>query len=50
MDMILNGWEITLRRQQDETFSVPYYRYSQQLVVRTNDSRFSQCTELLRYA
>ena len=45
MDIILSGWEITDRRQQDETFSVPYYRYSQQLVVRANDEHFSEYNE-----
>ena len=44
MDMILNGWEITPDHLEDETFSVPYYRYSQQLVVRVNDSHFAQYT------
>src|SRR5262249_27248033 len=43
-DMILNGWEVTGDRQQNESFSVPYYRYGQQLVVRVNDSRFAQYT------
>jgi len=41
IDIILNGWEVTPGRQQDESFSIPYYRYGQQLVVRTNDTRFS---------
>ena len=44
MDVILNGWEITPNREIDEAFSTPYYRYRQQLVVRTNDARFSQYT------
>ncbi|HLZ81126.1 MAG TPA: transporter substrate-binding domain-containing protein, partial [Ktedonobacteraceae bacterium] len=44
MDIILNGWEITTDHLRDETFSVPYYRYSQQLVVRANDALFSQYT------
>jgi polar amino acid transport system substrate-binding protein len=42
MDIILNRWEITASRVQNETFSVPYYRCDQQLVVRTDDSRFSR--------
>lgn len=45
MDVILNGWEITPGRELNENFSDPYYRYSQQLVVRANDPRFSQYTE-----
>ena len=44
IDIILNGWEFTSGREIDEIFSVPYYRYSQQLVVRANDPRFSQYT------
>jgi polar amino acid transport system substrate-binding protein len=44
IDIILNGWEVTPDRRQDESFSAPYYRYGQQLVVRANDSRFSQYT------
>ena len=33
IDIILNGWEVTQKRLQDEFFSTPYYRSSQQLVV-----------------
>lgn len=44
IDIILNGWEITPGRQKNESFSAPYYRYSQQLVVRANDTRFSLYT------
>ena len=44
IDIVLNGWEITSDRQKDESFSAPYYRYSQQLVVRTNNAHFSQYT------
>src|SRR5262249_34324857 len=44
IDIILNGWEITADRLNDETFSNPYYRYSQQVVARANDARFSQYT------
>ncbi len=41
-DAILNGWEITEDRKKTEIFSQPYYRNGQQIVVRTNDSRFTQ--------
>jgi ABC-type amino acid transport substrate-binding protein len=44
MDIILNGWEVTSGRELDQSFSTPYYHYNQQLVVRVNDSRFSQYT------
>lgn len=43
-DAIMNGWEVTEDRKQTEIFSQPYYRYGQQIVVRTNDSRFSNKT------
>ncbi|ATS19351.1 amino acid ABC transporter substrate-binding protein [Parathermosynechococcus lividus PCC 6715] len=41
-DFILNGWEITSDRERTQRFSQPYYRYGQQIVVRTNDERFAQ--------
>lgn len=41
-DFVFNGWEITSDRQKTQLFSVPYYRYGQQIVVRANDPRFSQ--------
>lgn len=41
IDMIMNGWEKTPDRERIELFSVPYYRYGQQIIVRVNDSRFS---------
>jgi len=40
-DMVMNGWEITEDRQQTQSFSQPYYRYGQQIVVRADDPRFS---------
>jgi polar amino acid transport system substrate-binding protein len=43
-DFVMNGWEITADRQKTELFSDPYYRYGQQIVVRSNDSRFSSYT------
>lgn len=41
-DAILNGWEISEDRKKTEIFSQPYYRNGQQIVVRTNDARFTQ--------
>ncbi len=41
-DAILNGWEITEDRKKTEIFSQPYYRNGQQIVVRANESRFTQ--------
>ncbi|HEY0754485.1 MAG TPA: ABC transporter substrate-binding protein [Ktedonobacteraceae bacterium] len=41
-DMVMNGWEITEERLKTQLFSDPYYRYGQQIVVRTDDTRFSQ--------
>src|SRR5205085_8949274 len=43
-DFIMNGWEKTADREKTEIFSQAYYRYGQQIVVRANDSRFSQFT------
>jgi polar amino acid transport system substrate-binding protein len=43
-DFVLNGWEITSDRQKTELFSDPYYRYGQQIVVRSSDSRYSSYT------
>lgn len=43
-DMVMNGWEISEDRKKTELFSQPYYRYGQQIVVRTDDSRFSDVT------
>jgi len=40
-DFVMNGWEITADRQKVELFSIPYYRYGQQIVVRANDPRFA---------
>jgi polar amino acid transport system substrate-binding protein len=44
-DVVMNGWEITEDRKKTELFSQPYYRYGQQIVVRSNDSRFSKFTD-----
>lgn len=41
-DMVMNGWEITDERKKTQLFSDPYYRYGQQIVVRADDTRFSQ--------
>ena len=43
-DAIMNGWEITEDRKKTEIFSQPYYRYGQQIVVRSKDPRFTNKT------
>jgi polar amino acid transport system substrate-binding protein len=43
-DLIMNGWEINSDRQKTQLFSVPYYRYGQQIVVRAEDPRFKEVT------
>jgi polar amino acid transport system substrate-binding protein len=43
-DMVMNGWEKTGDREKTELFSQAYYRYGQQIVVRADDSRFSDKT------
>lgn len=41
-DFVFNGWEITDERKKVQLFSDPYYRYAQQIVVRSDDPRFAQ--------
>src|SRR6516225_6674367 len=41
-DFVFNGWEITDERKKSQLFSVPYYNYGQQMVVRSDDPRFTQ--------
>jgi polar amino acid transport system substrate-binding protein len=41
-DFVMNGWEITEDRKKTELFSEAYYRYGQQMVVRADDTRFTQ--------
>ncbi len=41
-DFVFNGWEITDERKKTQLFSDPYYRYAQQIVVRSDDPRFTQ--------
>lgn len=41
VDMVMNGWEKTSDREKTETFSDPYYRYGQQIIVRKDDTRFA---------
>jgi len=41
-DFVFNGWEITDERKKTQLFSDPYYRYGQQMVVRSDDPLFSQ--------
>lgn len=41
IDMVMNGWEKTSDRETTENFSVPYYRYGQQIIIRVNDTRFA---------
>ncbi len=43
-DFVMNGWEITADRTKNELYSDPYYRYSQQIIVRADDPRFSSLT------
>ncbi|HEV2654215.1 MAG TPA: ABC transporter substrate-binding protein [Ktedonobacteraceae bacterium] len=40
-DMVMNGWEKTSDREKTELFSDPYYRYGQQIIVRKDDTRFT---------
>lgn len=41
-DFVFNGWEITDERKKTQLFSDPYYRYGQQMVVRSDNPLYSQ--------
>jgi polar amino acid transport system substrate-binding protein len=41
-DFVFNGWEATDERKKTQLFSDPYYRYGQQIVVRSDDPLYSQ--------
>ncbi len=40
-DMVMNGWEKTPDREKTQLFSEAYYRYGQQIIVRKDDTRFT---------
>ncbi len=46
-DLLINGFEFTADRERVVAFSTPYFRYSQQLVVRAEDrDRFTSLADL----
>jgi polar amino acid transport system substrate-binding protein len=45
-DIAMNGIEITPARRQRVLFSVPYYIYTEQLVVRTEETRIKNTADL----
>jgi len=46
-DLLINGFEVTADRERVVAFSKPYFRYTQQLVVRAEDrDRFASLTDL----
>lgn len=45
-DIAMNGIEITPARKQRVLFSVPYYIYAEQLVVRTEETRIKNTADL----
>ncbi|HYQ48548.1 MAG TPA: ABC transporter substrate-binding protein, partial [Thermodesulfovibrionales bacterium] len=45
-DMAMNGIEITPQRQQEVLFSMPYYVYTEQLVVRKDETRIQGVEDL----
>jgi polar amino acid transport system substrate-binding protein len=47
-DFAMNGLEIIPENQERADFSKPYYLYRQQLVVRNNESRFTDLKECLK--
>ncbi|MBI5100498.1 MAG: ABC transporter permease subunit [Nitrospirae bacterium] len=45
-DMVINGIEITPQRQEKALFSLPYYIYSEQLVVRKDNKDINSIEDL----
>lgn len=45
-DMVINGIEITPRREERVLFSMPYYIYTEQLVVRADDESIRDISDL----
>jgi polar amino acid transport system substrate-binding protein len=46
-DVLINGFEVTAERKRVVSFSTPYFRYAQQLVVRSEDrDRFTSLADL----
>lgn len=45
-DIAMNGIEITPQRSQRILFSIPYYIYSEQLVVRSNETEITSINDL----
>ncbi|MEW6739715.1 MAG: ABC transporter substrate-binding protein/permease [Nitrospirota bacterium] len=45
-DMVMNGIEITPQRQAEVLFSLPYYIYTEQLVVRKEETKIKDINDL----
>jgi polar amino acid transport system substrate-binding protein len=45
-DIAMNGIEITSQREQEVLFSIPYYIYTEQLVVRKEDTAIQTANDL----
>lgn len=45
-DLAMNGLEVTPERQKQVLFTRPYYRYAQALVVRADETRFTELAGL----
>ncbi|MBI5116300.1 ABC transporter permease subunit [Candidatus Poribacteria bacterium] len=45
-DIVMNGIEITPQRKEVVLFSIPYYIYTEQLVVRKDETRINEINEL----
>ncbi|MDI6800521.1 MAG: ABC transporter substrate-binding protein/permease [Thermodesulfovibrionales bacterium] len=45
-DIAMNGIEITAQREAEVLFSMPYYIYTEQLVVRKNDTQIKNINDL----
>ncbi|MBC7542480.1 MAG: ABC transporter permease subunit [Candidatus Sericytochromatia bacterium] len=46
IDLIINGLEVTPERQQQISFSIPYYAYSEQVLVRRDETRIKGFDDL----
>lgn len=45
-DIAMNGIEITAQREQEVLFSIPYYIYTEQLVVRREEAKIRDISDL----
>lgn len=49
IDLIINGMEVTDERQRQVDFSIPYYAYNEQVIVRRGETRIKGFDDLKGY-